>query len=280
MSNAKDQIGAALEQPIPDLIEPIVGYRYWEWDARGLRSYRKTEWVPGQPLKAECLAGGNQWIGTRVPLGDNCGASPSDPYKAPELDARFVDGITTADLQKMSTQDIEAYLKAEQQQHDPIHGEYGCGIYAYRTIEDAWGELHDLNAERHILGKVHLWGKVWPHEKGYRAEYAKPLAFFRPLTSVNTIWGDPIEALGRFYDCAVEDLPLDEEQRKAIEDESRQRYKRTLLTGIGGLGSLVSGRSSTAGSRSLTYAALQKMWDDALIVPSSTPQQPKSDGWM
>jgi hypothetical protein len=39
---------------IPDLISPIIGYRAWQWDDSGLRSFMGQPWLPLQPLEAQC----------------------------------------------------------------------------------------------------------------------------------------------------------------------------------------------------------------------------------
>lgn len=41
---------------IPDYISPIVGYRGWTWDAKGLKSLCGERWHPNQSLAARCRA--------------------------------------------------------------------------------------------------------------------------------------------------------------------------------------------------------------------------------
>lgn len=68
------------------------------------------------------------------------------------------------------------------------HNGMGCGIYAYKTIEDlAWDypftglrhrkhlhhEMSNLLFGRTVWGKVLLWGDVYEHQYGYRAQYAQ-----------------------------------------------------------------------------------------------------------
>lgn len=54
------------------------------------------------------------------------------------------------------------------------------GIYAwddpYGTY--AWYELHWCLATAPVSGEVALWGKIIQHERGYRAQYARPLSLF------------------------------------------------------------------------------------------------------
>ena len=41
---------------IPDYISPIVGYRVWTWDTKGLKSLCGERWRPRQSLAARCRA--------------------------------------------------------------------------------------------------------------------------------------------------------------------------------------------------------------------------------
>jgi hypothetical protein len=41
---------------IPDYISPIVGYRGWTWDTKGLKSLCGQRWHPGLALAARCRA--------------------------------------------------------------------------------------------------------------------------------------------------------------------------------------------------------------------------------
>ncbi len=41
---------------IPDYISPIVGYRVWTWDTKGLKSLCGERWHPNQSLAARCRA--------------------------------------------------------------------------------------------------------------------------------------------------------------------------------------------------------------------------------
>jgi len=41
---------------VPDYISPIVGYRVWTWNTKGLKSLCGERWHPGQSLAARCRA--------------------------------------------------------------------------------------------------------------------------------------------------------------------------------------------------------------------------------
>lgn len=56
-----------------------------------------------------------------------------------------------------------------------------CGIYAYKTPEDAkFGENAPANLSSgrvHVWGEVYLWGRVVEHSKGWRGQFAYPKSF-------------------------------------------------------------------------------------------------------
>lgn len=88
---------------------------------------------------------------------------------------------------------------------------HGCGIYAYRDLEKLLYVLDYSGAsgspfyyDRPISGEVWLWGSVYEHEYGYRAEYAYPKCFYCPRT------GSSLELieLANFYDIEVVPIPV------------------------------------------------------------------------
>lgn len=62
------------------------------------------------------------------------------------------------------------------------HERCSCGIYAAKDVQHlietgymAYGQVH---------GEVYLWGKIYEHTLGYRAQYAYPKAFVLPYDVV------------------------------------------------------------------------------------------------
>lgn len=54
------------------------------------------------------------------------------------------------------------------------------GIFAFKKRPERWGWSRIESAgpqDGYVIGKVALWGVVWEHQLGYRAQYAKPLSF-------------------------------------------------------------------------------------------------------
>ena len=136
-----------LDFQIPDVAEPIRGYRTWSVEYRESHSFggplsgpfRLTSsfgrgaWKPDDPVIAEC---GNSSIDSvdRKTRGRACGESPS----------RSKEG----------------------------HYGYGCGIYSYRDPVRAASYHNPSSFKNSIWGEILMWGNVYEHEHGYRAQYA------------------------------------------------------------------------------------------------------------
>lgn len=233
----KSQIGAALDAPIPDVVAPIVGYRAWKWDTQGLHSLRGIDWPAGGHVTAECLASKFNWLSQRAyhaatNWGDGeadpptrCNNSPSDPVP--------------------------------DDQPDLIHGEYGCGLYAYATLEDAWKNLHADSPNTTIIGEVELWGKVWPHEKGYRAEHARVKALYRTPNDDGKNVVEIADVLADHYGVEVKDMPLGQDQRVALEieanDERHTRWMASYGSLFGNFG-VIGGNQQLGGIASATHS--------------------------
>ena len=70
--------------------------------------------------------------------------------------------------------DQAAVLARFGNQHEPPHDGCTCGIYAAKNYD------HFCNMGYFgygVLGEVYLWGKIWQHDLGYRAQYAYPKNF-------------------------------------------------------------------------------------------------------
>lgn len=57
--------------------------------------------------------------------------------------------------------------------------ENGLGIHAWTSLREAirYADCYAGSSEKIVVGTVALWGEVVEHEKGYRAQWAKPLEF-------------------------------------------------------------------------------------------------------
>lgn len=174
---------------VPDYCEPFVGYRTWGLIQPGIQLFSgpfdgfAVGWPFDEPLVAKCFCavkdGGRRY--------ESCCQSPSEH------------GIAR-------TGGCVVY--------------YPCGIYAWRTADPLieWSKwMRRLSASYFqrfngfVVGQVSLWGRVVPHEYGYRAEYAYPktfgAGFDHDLQPMGTEWmqrladryGVPYRRMEEFY---------------------------------------------------------------------------------
>jgi hypothetical protein len=65
----------------------------------------------------------------------------------------------------------------------PMEGEpdgHHMGIFALKARPERWAWPYIESAgyqDGFVIGRVALWGVVWEHEYGWRAQYARPLSF-------------------------------------------------------------------------------------------------------
>lgn len=130
---------------VPDGITPLVGFRGWLIKDAALWSVypdiRKVEWPVGSPLNSECLPPNR-----RVEYDDPRIVNPPKHYWAPHIACT-------------------------------------CGIYALHDYPKPWTELDGktVKADRPwpssaVTGMIHGWGHIVVGDKGFRAQYAKPIA--------------------------------------------------------------------------------------------------------
>lgn len=164
---------------IPDGVEPIIGYRSWEFLNGQLCSGSRNVsvlWPPGEPLVARCLREGEptwrQGFTTR----------PTDPTYGPQ-DADYGPTGSVIGLPPMVTRPLTLQTKPppgmhlnwieETIPHHPAPAEgCSCGIYAVNNQALVPSYVSDPYA--HVWGAVKLWGRIIPGEKGWRAEKAYP----------------------------------------------------------------------------------------------------------
>lgn len=78
-----------------------------------------------------------------------------------------------------------------------------CGIYSHKTYEQAKKLVYYTSDKvsripNTVLGQVILWGDVYEHEKGYRAEYARIESLVVPR-----LWPEMARKLQEFYDVPI-----------------------------------------------------------------------------
>jgi hypothetical protein len=143
-TRARDSSGALIgcNTKIPDYISPFVAYRTWEWDSDGLRSLNYELWPAGAPLEANA---------------NHCAFSVTRHRRIKTNPVRVVG---------------KDWLQRE---HIAPAKRCTCGIYAAKNFEHLQhigytGE----DADYAIHGEVYLWGRIWEHDLGYRAQFAYP----------------------------------------------------------------------------------------------------------
>ena len=125
-------MGASHAVSNPDYISPIVGYRAWTWDTKGLRSLCGHRWHPGLALAARCRA--SAVVGTIAGRAE----AANDAHDAPE--ANCTCGIYAA-------KSIEHLRK---------NGYDRCGIYGEvclwgTVVEHEWGWRAQLAYPRNFF---------------------------------------------------------------------------------------------------------------------------------
>lgn len=159
---------------IPDGITPLVGYRGWLVREDALWSVypdiREVEWPVATPLMSECLP--------------------------PKRRVRTDDRTTSAVVPK---------------HYWAPHIECTCGIYALHDYPKLWEERESGRKvptpkpwpQEAVTGMVHGWGHIIVGDKGFRAQYARPIALIaRPRSNT---WPKVIEALAERYGLQIVD---------------------------------------------------------------------------
>ena len=127
---------------VPDTyIEPFVAYRAWNWTTEGITSLNGALWTPKVAFEATC------------PHAD---------------DLRSMQAASGSEAAKKFW---------EKQAHHVPDPDCTCGMYAGINMQ----HLIDISyIQRGIHGEVHLWGRLYRHTLGWRAQYAYPKLFRRP----------------------------------------------------------------------------------------------------
>jgi hypothetical protein len=75
-----------------------------------------------------------------------------------------------------------------------VDGYHRAGVFAFKDLKSAqeWALADDFRYPVTVVGEVDMWGLVMEHERGYRAQYARPRAF--------------LEAKGRNSEAALAEL--------------------------------------------------------------------------
>jgi len=165
---------------VPDTyIEPFTAYRAWNWTAEGVTSLNGSLWTPKVAFEATC----------------------------PQAD----------DLRSMQ---VAAPTKAakefwNKQAHPVPDPGCTCGMYAGINMQ----HLIDIGyIERGIHGEVSLWGRLYRHTFGWRAQHAYPKFFVVPANMVPFRFDEAQERLKTLVEFDV-DIYLQPEREARVGQE-------------------------------------------------------------
>lgn len=159
---------------VPDSIEPVEEWRTWTFDGQSLLSHNGHKWLPGEPMKATCEGShsNREWQVVRCGMSVEEAASVTQSHNnyQSQMSSYQSFGGRTHYPMWLSAPHVEppdgyGYV-LETVAHDSPDENCTCGIYAGRT------PAHCPAGD--VLGKVKMWGKIVPGEKGSRAELAYP----------------------------------------------------------------------------------------------------------
>jgi len=160
-------------------IEPFTAYRAWNWTAEGVTSLNGALWTPRDAFEAKCLYAAN------VRSMRSAASSPA----AKEF--------------------------WEQHTHHVPDPTCTCGMYAGINMQ----HMLDINyINRGIHGEVSLWGRLYRHTLGWRAEYAYPKFFIVPTNMIPFHFDEAQERLNALVEFDV-DIYLQPEREARVGQE-------------------------------------------------------------
>ena len=125
--------------------EPFTAYRAWNWTAEGITSLNGELWTSKEAFEAKCL------------------------YAA---DVRSMQAAASSPAAKNFW---------EQHMHHAPDPTCTCGMYAGINMQ----HMIDIGyIQRGIHGEVSLWGRLYRHTLGWRAQYAYPKFFVVPVNMI------------------------------------------------------------------------------------------------
>lgn len=214
-----------LEVEIPDLAEPIVGLRAFflagDEETPILKSVNGTVWPPNGTGKR--------------------------PHHDPEfMTARCVERTFVTAAMALAKKDEHPCPSPTGEDHLGM----GCGIYAFKATADlAWAyplhlmeRLNPMTARSEVRsigilwGEVLLWGHVYDHDLGYRAEFAQIKSLYHypgfgvPLAR--------LQEIADFYGVPVVQQPA--EAMVALTAENKERAKLSHSLSVWGIVGMVT----------------------------------------
>jgi hypothetical protein len=163
----------------PDYVEPFVAYRAWNWTSEGVTSLNGSLWTPKQAFEATCPR------------------------------AKDLRSMQTA----CSTPQAQAFWNKKR--HLVPDPNCTCGMYAGINMK----HLIDINhIQRGIHGEVSLWGRLYRHTLGWRAQFAYPKFFVVPSNMIPFRFDEAQERLKTLVEFGV-DIYLQPEREARVGQE-------------------------------------------------------------
>jgi hypothetical protein len=165
---------------VPDTyIEPFTAYRVWNWTERGITSLNGALWTPKQAFEAKC------------PHAD---------------DLRSMQAAA-------SSPGAQKFWKSKQ--HLVPDPNCTCGIYAGINMQ----HMIDIGyIQRGIHGELSLWGCLYRHSLGWRAQFAYPKYFVVPANMIPYRFDEAEERLKALVEFDV-DIYLQPEREARVGQE-------------------------------------------------------------
>lgn len=151
---------------VPDTcVEPFVAYRAWNWTAEGVTSLNGVLWTPKVAFEATCHYAGD------------------------------LRSIRAAAIGSVAAEFWES------KSHQVTDPGCTCGMYAGIDMQ----HMIDIGyIGRGIHGEVSLWGRLYHHTLGWRAQYAYPKFFVVPANMVPFNVAEAQERLAKLIEFDVD----------------------------------------------------------------------------
>jgi hypothetical protein len=165
---------------VPDTyVEPFTAYRAWNWDAEGVTSLNGSLWTPKQAFEATCHY--------REDWKNMLAAAPKQAKK---------------------------FWQAKE--HCVPDPNCTCGMYAGINMK----HLIDIGyIERGIHGEVSLWGRLYRHTLGWRAQYAYPKYLIVPTNMIPYRFDEAQERLNKLTEFGVDIYLQPENEARVGQDK-------------------------------------------------------------
>jgi len=195
---------------VPDThIEPFTAYRTWNWTAEGVTSLNGVLWTQKVAFEAKC-------------------------HYAADL----------CSMRAAATGSVAAGFW-ESKSHQVPDPSCTCGMYAGINMQ----HMIDTNyIQRGIHGEVSLWGRLYRHSLGWRAQYAYPKFFVVPSNMIPFRFDEAQERLKTLVEFDV-DVYLQPEREARVGQERIPLWIRDYGYSQQGISFLVEKRQKWYGNK-------------------------------